>query len=259
MVNKDKFFKTGIRGFDELLGYGIPTGSNVIVEGGPGSGKTTFCLHILNNACLSGKKCLYMSFEEPEYRLLDHMTSFGWSPDKFQGKLLEVKRFDALEIARSVEAMLARAEKELLIDIHDNLIPRNFNPEIIVVDSLSAIAEAFTGMENRYRIYMQQFFKYLEKNNITSFLIRETAYPGRTGNVYPEKGEVVSFLADGIISIYNIMDKFGKRCSGIEVYKMRGTDITRKIVQMRIANGIGVEVFPGLSIGEKIRGDFFFT
>jgi circadian clock protein KaiC len=255
-----KFFKTGIEGFDELLGDGIPIGSNVLVEGGPGSGKTIFCLQVINNSCARGEKSLYMSFEEPEERLKDHMLSFGWDPDKFEKKgLLRIRRYNALDIARSVEALLSEAKRELLIDIHPILIPEDFKPKVIAVDSLSAIAAAFSGRESRYRIYMEQFFRYLEKNNITSFLIKETPHPTHIGPSYREKGEVVSFLADGIVSLYNIIDKFGKRCSAIEVLKMRGTNIKRKIVCMEIVSDKGVVVYPNLTIGEMLKGTFSFT
>lgn len=67
--NKIIKIKTYIPGFDDLFNEGIPTGSAVLVEGGPGSGKTIFCLEIANNACKRDKKVLYMSFEETEERL----------------------------------------------------------------------------------------------------------------------------------------------------------------------------------------------
>jgi circadian clock protein KaiC len=258
--NDNKFFKTGIAGFDNLLGVGIPIGSNILVEGGPGSGKTIFCLQVVNNFCARGQKALYMSFEEPEEKLKDHMRSFGWKPEIYEKKgLLKIRRYDALDIARSVEALLSEAKKELLIDVHPILMPDDFTPDIVVVDSLSAIAAAFSGRESRFRIYMEQFFRYLEKNKITSFLIREVAHPTHIGRVYIEKGEAVSFLSDGIISIYNIMDKFGKRSSAIEVLKMRGTNISRKIVQMKIVNGKGIEVYPTMTIGQTLKGNFAFT
>src|SRR3989338_2350439 len=56
--------------FDDLVHEGIPRGSSILVEGGPGSGKTLFCLNLAKNMCEMGKKVLYMSFEEPEERLM---------------------------------------------------------------------------------------------------------------------------------------------------------------------------------------------
>ena len=147
--------KTGIPGFDELFDKGVPEGTSILVEGGPGSGKTLFCLQLVYNACKMGKKALYMSFEEPEANLRSHMANFGWDSIKFEkaGKLM-IKRFNALDISRSVEALLSEAKRELLIDIQPVLIPKEFKPDIVCLDPLSAIASAFSGVEARFRIYM---------------------------------------------------------------------------------------------------------
>ncbi|MDD5416504.1 MAG: ATPase domain-containing protein, partial [Candidatus Aenigmarchaeota archaeon] len=116
--------QTFIPGFDNLFEHGIPKGNAVLVEGGPGVGKTIFCLQLAYNACKKGKKVLYMSFEEPEENLIQHMKNFGWNPDAFIEKdLLRIKRFNALDVARSVEALLSEAKKELLIEIQPVFFP----------------------------------------------------------------------------------------------------------------------------------------
>ena len=114
----ETYMKTNIPGFDALFdpGYGIPNGASVLIEGGPGSGKTIFGLSAAIGLCRQGKKCLYMSFEEPEDRLIDHMKHFNWEVDEFIKKgNLRIKRFDAIDVSRSVEALLSAAKKELLI------------------------------------------------------------------------------------------------------------------------------------------------
>ena len=244
-----KSIKTGIRGVDKLLGKGVPEGSSILVEGGPGSGKTIFCLQVARNACKKGKKVLYMSFEEPPDRLKSHMESFGWKPDKFEDKgLLQIRRFNALDIARSVEALLGEAKKELLIEIQPVLIPEDFKPDIVLIDSLSSISSAFSGESARFRIYMEQLFRYLESHEITSFLIRETAKPTHLGGGYTEKGEAISFLSDGIIVLYSVIFNSGERGRGLEVLKMRGQDIDRKIVGAEIKNRQGIVVYPDRQI-----------
>jgi circadian clock protein KaiC len=234
----DERFKTGIIGFDKLLRKGIPKSFSVLVEGGPGSGKTVFCLQTLKYACEQNQKCLYMSFEEPSDRLISHMKMFGWDPEIYIKKgILQIKNFNALDISRSVEALLSEAKKELLIDVQPILIPEDFEPDLIVIDSLSSISSAFSGEGNRFRIYMEQLFKYLERNKITSFLIRETPLPSHLGLVMQSKtDEVVSFLSDGIIAIYNTIATSGKRGRAIEVVKMRGVDIDRRIVPGEITS-----------------------
>jgi KaiC/GvpD/RAD55 family RecA-like ATPase len=253
---KDVFIKTGVPGFDGLIGNGIPHGSAVLVEGGPGSGKTIFCLEVAKRACEAGKKVLYMSFEEPEFRLITHLEAFGAKPREYIKKgNLYVKRFNALDIARSVEALLSEAKKELLIDVQPVLIPQDYKPDIVLIDSLSSIASAFSGEENRFRIYMEQLFRYLESNDITSFLIREVSSPSHVGTSFVEAGEAVSFLSDGIIAIYNVFYKGGTRKRGIEVVKMRGTNIDRRIVEFDIRMGKGSFCLPA----KTLKGDFILT
>jgi circadian clock protein KaiC len=236
---------TGIKGFDRLLKSGIPKGTSVLVEGGPGSGKTIFCLQMAYNTCRTGKKVLYMSFEEPERRLIDHMKDFNFNPEKYIKKgLLAIRRFSALDISRSVEALLSEAKKELLIDVKPMFFPENFRPDILLVDSLTSIASAFSGERNRFRIYMEQLFKYLERENINSFLIRETPNPAHIGRVM-QKEEAVSFLSDGIIAIYNILYPDGTRGSALEIVKMRGEKFDKRICKMEIVDGKGVIVYPG--------------
>ena len=239
-------YKTGIPGLDMLLGQGIPKGASVLVEGGPGSGKTILCLNTANNFCKRGKKVLYMSFEEPEERLIEHMHKFGWDAKGYIAKdVLRVKRFNALDVARSVEALLSEAKKELLIDVHPVFFPQDFKPDLVLIDSLTSISSAFSGEDSRFRIYMEQLFRYLEKEKISSLLIREVAKPSHTGNVNSseESGEAVSFLSDGIIVIYSMLYPSGKRGSAIEVLKMRGVQINKRIVEMEIT-GKGVIIDP---------------
>jgi len=251
-----KFLKTHVEGFDELLKEGVPVGSSTLVEGGPGSGKTIFLLDLAKNLCEKGKKVLYMSFEEPEYRLKGHMRNFGGDPDKYEKQgLLYIKRFNALDIARSVEALLSEAKKELLIEVQPVLIPENFDPDIALIDSLTSIGSAFSGEESRFRIYMEQLFRYLESHNITTFLIRETASPTHTGNTFIEKGEAVSFLSDGIIALYNVFYKNGSRKRALEIIKMRGVEINRKIVEFEMKKGSGIIVHPS----SVLKGDYTLT
>ena len=256
---KEKFVQTGIKGFDALFekGMGIPNGNAVLVEGGPGSGKTMFCLATLNEMCKKGKKCLYMSFEESEEQLVDHMKEFGWKTDEYIKKgLLRIQRFDAIDISRSIEALLSAAKKELLIDVEPMFFPDDYDPDFVVIDSLTSIASAFSGEDSRFRIYMEQLFRYLEKNDITNFLIREVSSPSHVGTTFKEQGEAVSFLSDGIVIIYNVIYDSGKRESAIEVLKMRGVAFKRKVVEMKIINKKGVFINPD-KILKRTKSDNF--
>ncbi len=201
-----------------------------------------------------------MSFEESEEKLINHMKNFNWDVTEFIKKdLLRIKRFDAIDISRSIEALLSEAKKELLIEVNPVFFPRDFKPDFVAVDSLTAIASAFSGQSSRFRIYMEQLFRYLEKENITSFLIREVSSPSHIGTTFKEKGEAVSFLSDGIIVIYNVIYDNGTRGSAIEILKMRGANIKKKIVELQIIEGKGLKVNPDKILDKRKGIDFKLT
>jgi KaiC/GvpD/RAD55 family RecA-like ATPase len=258
----ENFMKTGISGFDSLFekNMGIPNGNSILIEGGPGSGKTIFCLATLNELCKQGKKCLYMSFEESKEQLITHMEEFGWKPKEFvKNGLLKIERFDAIDISRSIEALLSAAKKELLIEVEPMFFPEDFKPDFVVIDSLTSIASAFTGEESRFRIYMEQLFRYLEKNNITNFLIREVSSPSHIGTTFKEQGEAVSFLSDGIIVLYNVVYDSGERTFAIEILKMRGVSFKHKIVEFKIVNKKGLEVNQNKILKKSHQSNFSLT
>jgi hemerythrin-like metal-binding protein len=244
-----KYIFTGIEGFDGLLGSGIPQGSSVIIAGGAGSGKTIFCLQTLVSKAKEGKKCLYLTLEENEERLVSHMQDFGWNgKDLIKKGKLKILRVNPFDITRNVDAMLAKQKGELLIDVDPVLLPKEYaHPDFIVVDSLTAIASAFTGKDDSYRIYIEQLFRFLEKIGATSFLITETE---QVPKIFSTTG-VEEFLADGVVVLYAL--KHGNvRENALEILKLRGTNHKKNIVAMQITdNGIVVypeqEVFSDLS------------
>lgn len=236
---KYAFIKTRVPGFDKLVEQGIPKGATILVAGGAGSGKTIFCLQILASHSLQGEKCLYMSFEESEEKLRQHMDDFGWNPAELERRgLLKIQRFNPFDITRSVDALLAKAKGELLIDIEPILIPNDFSPDIIALDSLTAIASAFVGKEDSYRIYIEQLFRFFEKIKATTFLITETE---QIPKIFSTTG-VEEFLADGVIVLYSIK-RGNVRENAIEILKLRGTKHQKKIVPFRVSNR-GIEVYP---------------
>ncbi|MFH0986754.1 MAG: ATPase domain-containing protein [Candidatus Micrarchaeota archaeon] len=230
--SKYEKIKLGVPGFDEMIkSGGIPKATSVLICGGPGTGKTILCLQTLYNKAREGKKCLYMSFEESEDRLVDHMKKFGWDVDPLiKGGKLKIVRLDPFGITRSVRALLEKAKGELMIDIEPVLLPDGYVPDFVVMDSLSSISSAFVGREESYRTYLEQLFKLFEKLGATSFLIAETEQVHL--GVLSRMG-VEEFLADAIIVMYNVMHS-NKRYRGIEILKVRGAQHVGNIVSLDI-------------------------
>jgi circadian clock protein KaiC len=73
--------KTGIWGLDNILSGGFSRGHVFLVEGAPGTGKTTVALQFLLEGARAGEKCLYITLSETERELRDGAASHGWALD----------------------------------------------------------------------------------------------------------------------------------------------------------------------------------
>ncbi len=77
---------TGIAGFDEITGGGLPRGRTTLLVGGPGSGKTVLALQFLAHGARECKEPgIFVAFEESSKRIVANAESFGW-------KLRELRR-----------------------------------------------------------------------------------------------------------------------------------------------------------------------
>ena len=245
-AKKENVLKTDISGFDELFAErGIPRGNSVLVAGGPGTGKSTLCRQICYNIVSKGKKCMYVSFEEGKERIQRSMEKFGWDVTKFieDGSFL-IQKINPLDILRMKFGTLggSGSATEVSYKIKPLVIPVGFNPEVIVVDSLSAIISVSITKDKNYRAYLQQLFGFFEETGATSFLISETnPMPTRFSDTGIEE-----FLADGIVVLYNIQKNVFRE-NAIEVLKMRYSKHEKRIVLMEITEK-GIKVYPNKSV-----------
>ncbi|HEX3121995.1 MAG TPA: circadian clock protein KaiC [Rhodanobacteraceae bacterium] len=80
---------TGIPGFDEMTGGGMPHGRTALLVGGPGSGKTIFALQFLvHGAEACREPGIFVAFEETPQRIVANFQTFGWDLEKLQPKKL---------------------------------------------------------------------------------------------------------------------------------------------------------------------------
>lgn len=240
--SRDNVLKTNISGFDTLFSKGgIPKGSAILIAGGTGTGKSTFCRQLCYNLVTKGKKCMYVSFEESKERITRSMNNFGWVIEKYiENNSFLIQKMNPLDILRMKFGSIggSGSATELSYKIKPLVIPKDFNPEVIVVDSLSAIIAASVTKDKNYRVYLQQLFSFFEETGATSFLITETEpMPTR----YSDSG-IEEFLADGIVVLYNIRKKDERKCA-IEVLKMRNGKHLKKIVFMEIKDN-GIKIHP---------------
>lgn len=119
----------GIPALDKALNGGIPQGNIVLVSGGAGTGKSTFCLQFLVEGAKKKEKGLYISTEQTASELKKQADTFGWALDELEKKnLLKIEYFDITQGDNFLQKMANSIEQ--------------FKPQRIAIDSLTTMTDA---------------------------------------------------------------------------------------------------------------------
>ncbi len=223
--------------FDDLLeDKGIERGQTVLISGGAGTGKTTFCMQSLYFGALKGEKGVYISFEEDPVNIRYHMKkNFGWDLEELEKKgLMAIVKFDPTKIARQVEEVLVKEAGMLRIKVKEMVLP--LKPDRIAIDSLSALSIEFES-EKSYRKYVKELFHILQDYASVNYVISETEQNPR---VYSRTG-VEEFLGDGVVVFYNLKVA-GIRKNALEILKLRFGKHVKEMVPFAITEN-GFEIF----------------
>jgi KaiC/GvpD/RAD55 family RecA-like ATPase len=202
--------RTGIPGMDELLGGGIPKGSNVLVAGGAGTGKTILTTQFLYNGAVQyGEPGLFVTLEGNVRDIGWNMESFRWDIKKLQDSgLFTIYKLNLGFIGDkyAVEQKI----NEQLEEIHRQV--EAIHATRLVVDSTTVIGGYIEQSLLRTTLY--QFCDKLKTIGCTTLLTAETNAPKGIFSAYG----VEEFVVDGIIAMY-----FTPPHRSIFIRKMRGT------------------------------------
>jgi circadian clock protein KaiC len=232
---KPTVVSTGIAGLDEILRGGLPASNLYMLQGAPGSGKTTAALQFLRAGVEAGESCIYITLSQTAAELQSIAVSHGWTLDGIRVEELvasgTVNEADEQSIFLTADLMLDQTRKasEAAIEEHQ--------PRRLVYDSLLEI-RLITGDSPRFRRELISFKSFLAKQDVVALLL-DTQTTGAD-----RSGEEVEGLAHGVIRFDKSLEEYGGVRRRIEVSKMRGVPVADGYHDMAIREGEGVVVFP---------------
>ncbi len=221
---------TGVPGLDAMLNGGFLRRSANLVEGAPGSGKSTLGMQFIYEGACNGEPGIILTFEEfPEHYYRD-AAAFGWN-------LRELERQNLLKVIMS-SPEVTKADFENVGGTIQSLIT-TIGAQRILIDSVTH----FEGLRQdpvEQRKLMYGFLNALKRQELTTVLTRESAHIFGTGAEYHPADAGIQFLVDSYIMLrYVEIESAIQRA--IVVLKMRGSAHESTIRQYEI-NAQGMKV-----------------
>ena len=233
----------GVEGLDDVLEGGLTRDRVYLIEGSPGTGKTTLALQFLMEGARRGEIGLYITLSETAYELRASAASHGWSLDGIE--LYELVPPETLLDAEQQQSLLYSSDLELgettksIIDQVERL-----KPSRIVLDSLSEIRLLAQG-SLRYRRQILALKHYFANHSATVVLLDDL-----TGDLQDRS---VHSLSHGVIRLEELAPEYGSQRRRMRVVKYRGAEYRGGFHDFSILRG-GIRVYPRLVAAEHRRG-----
>jgi circadian clock protein KaiC len=231
---------TGIAGFDEVLGGGLPQGHLYLLEGESGAGKTTVGLQFLREGQRHGERTLWISLSETQHELRQIAESHGWS-------------LEGVELCNPTTARRAAHPDEQYsffspadVELEDiraaivEAVERN-TPTRVVFDPFSDIRHLARDVlrYRRYVLYLREFFT---QQGCTVLLMQEITR-GMPGDLQAEA------LVHGYVTLQQDSPEYGGQRRRLRIHKMRGIPFRDGYHDFSIETG-GIDVYPRLIAAE---------
>lgn len=234
---------TGIEGLDDVLTGGLTRERIYLVEGTPGTGKTTLGLGFLLAGAARGEKGLYVTLAETEVELLAVAESHGWSLNPIE--LVEMVPADELGEDQE-QTLLHPSEVELGETVRDIMAKVDeIRPTRIVIDSLSEL-RLLAQTPIRYRRQILALKHFFASRNCTVLLLDDKSASGSDLQLQS--------IAHGVIILEQTLSGFGAQRRRLHVVKMRGIRFRGGYHDLVIQKG-GLCVYPRLVAAE--HGDTY--
>ena len=238
---EERTLKTGVRGLDDILGGGLTANRLYLLEGAPGTGKTTVAMQFLRAGADLGEAVLYVTLSETAQELQGVARSHGWDLSGIEMREM-LPSADALEpdeqytMFHPSEVELGETTMKILADVEQ------LRPSRVVFDSLSEL-RLLAGGSLRYRRQILALKQFFAGRQCTVLLLDDMTAM--------EHDLQVQSIAHAVVRLEQLNSDYGAARRRLIVAKYRGREYRGGFHDYKVVRG-GLQVFPRLVAAEHV-------
>jgi circadian clock protein KaiC len=233
---------TGIAGLDDILRGGFPANHVYLIQGDPGTGKTTLGMQFLFEGRRLGESGMYISLSETGAELRAIARSHGWS-------LEDIRLFEM----QSVEQHFSRDSENTLFEPSEVELREVMQRLLAEIDQVKATRVVFDSL-SELRLLAQNPLRYRRQILMLKryFLGRQCTVLFLDDRTAPEDDRQLQSIVHGVVLLEQAASAYGNERRRLRVVKMRGLEPRGGHHELAIALG-GLRVFPRLVAAEHPR------
>lgn len=234
--------RSGVPGLDDILSGGFSKGALFLIEGNPGTGKTTLALRFALEGAAAGERTLYITLSETKQELQNGAASHGWSIGP-EIEVFELQPPESLFSGDQEQSLLYSSDLELgeTVKLIFDAVDRT-RPDRIVLDSLSEI-RLLAQSSLRYRRQLLAIKHYFARRDATVLALDDLTTEALDKTAHS--------IAHGVIRLEELTPNYGGERRRLRVIKYRGQAFRSGYHDFIIRTG-GLEVFPRLISKEHL-------
>jgi circadian clock protein KaiC len=238
-VDREEKANFGIAGLDDVTAGGLTRGRLFLLEGSPGTGKTTIATQFLMSGAEKGERSLYITLSETDDELRAGAASHGWSLDGID--IFELVPPESLLDEEQQQSLLYSSDLELgettrrIFEAFEKV-----NPTRVVLDSLSEI-RLLAQSSLRYRRQILALKHYFSRSGATVLMLDDLTAEADDRTMHS--------VAHGVLRLEELAPEYGAERRRMRVIKYRGQRYRGGFHDFIIDTG-GVRIFPRLVSAE---------